>query len=68
MYEDMSNCSIDEYIEKYHPYCIYGKHGMFGNMTSKNGSINTRQLKDFDEIFFTINGKYKNLIGVHSPI
>ena len=50
-----SNCSIDEYIEKYHPYCIYGKHGMFGNMTSEEWQFNKyvrSKLKDFDEILF----------------
>ena len=50
-----ADCSIDEYIEKYHPLCIYGKHGMYGNMSSEETEFNNyikEKLPDFDEILF----------------
>ena len=50
-----ADCSIDEYIQKYHPLCIYGKHGMYGNMSSEETEFNNyikEKLPDFDEILF----------------
>jgi hypothetical protein len=52
-----SSCSIEEYITKYHPRVMVGKHGMFGTMMPEEEQLNNHIRKilepdGFEEVLF----------------
>ena len=58
--QSSSSCSIEEYITKYHPRVMVGKHGMFQTMMPEEEQLNNyiRKILEpdgFEEVFQLLN-------------